>query len=1060
MLPVRCLESLRTSGVQNIPAMRARSSSLFVVLSALLLLPSHLPAAEPVSLPAAAAESVDFKKHIQPILESRCLECHDTKKHKGGIRLDRLDDLLVGGDSGKPGVVRGKSAESHLIHVVAGLDPDATMPPKGDRLTIQQIGLLRAWIDQGAVWPADVSVQQKLHWAYVKPQRPAEPKLSSSERRWVKNPIDAFVIARLKQEKLKPSPEADRAQLLRRVSLDLIGLPPSLDEVQAFEKDRRPDAYAKAVRRLLESPRYGERWARPWLDLARYADTQGYEKDNRRSMWPYRDWVIGALNRDLPFDRFSVEQLAGDLLPDATQDQKVATGFHRNTMTNTEGGTDNEEFRYEAVVDRVNTTYAVWMGTTFSCAQCHNHKYDPFTMTDYYRTMAFLNSTEDADKDDEKPTLKVFAAGQEQTLADLRSKQSAADKALATALKSEEFLRGLAEWEKRTTATLAKWEPVEIVHATSDNGTTFTNLGDGELLAKGNAPDADGYTIRAKLALKPITGFRLEALPDDSLPGKGPGRSVQGNIILTEFRVTVAGNPVVLTHASADYSQPNYAVTNAIDGKDQTGWAWGPEFGKRHVAVFAPDSPVMSDVYSEITFRLEHRNKEWTKHSLGRFRLSVTSSATVTNTALSGEIQKILTTSPAARDTKQAARLTEFYRDQSPITQRLVANAAKAKKAADDFYNAVPITSVMTELASPRKTNRHIRGSFLNKGEEVVPGTPSSLHGFPAGQATNRLGFAEWIVSTNNPLTARVTVNRIWESYFGRGIVETTEDFGTMSEKPTHPELLDWLAMEFMHPTVPDPDGRPAQSWSLKHIHALIVSSATYRQTSKVTPALFEKDQFNRLFARGPRIRLEAEAIRDQALAVAGLLSPKLGGPSVMPPQPEGVWQMVYSGDKWETPTNEDKHRRGLYTFWRRTSPYPSMITFDAPSREFCVLRRVRSNTPLQALTLLNDPVYIEAAQALGRRVLAEKPKASDRERIEHAFRLAVSRKPTREEASRINALLESKRAEFAADLKSAETFATSRLGKLPDGLAPTEAAAWTVVANVLLNLDELITKG
>ena len=1010
-------------------------------------------------LPTASSAAVDFKKHIQPILESRCLECHDTKKHKGGIRLDRLDDLLVGGDSGKAGVIRGKSAESYLIHVVSGIDPDATMPPKGERLTADQIGLLRAWIDQGAVWPADAAVQQKIHWAYVKPQRPVEPRLSWSERRWAKNPIDAFVLARLKHEKLKPSAEADRAQLLRRASLDLIGLPPSLDDVQAFEKDRGSDAYAKAIRRLLDSPRYGERWARPWLDLARYADTQGYEKDNRRSMWPYRDWVIGALNRDLPFDRFSVEQLAGDLLPDATQDQKVATGFHRNTMTNTEGGTDNEEFRYEAVVDRVNTTYAVWMGTTINCAQCHNHKYDPFTMTDYYRSMAFLNSTQDADNDDERPTLKVFAAGQEQTLSDLRSKQSASDKALADAVKSEAFTRDLADWEQRTAATLAKWEPIEILGATSDNGTTLTNLGSGEMLAKGDVRATESYTIRGKAGVKNITGFRLEALPDNSLPGKGPGRA-QGNFILTEFKITVGGQPVKLIHAGADFSQPSYPVGNAIDGKDQTGWAVGSELGKRHLAVFATESPLAVDGAPELTIRLEHQNKEFTKHSLGRFRLSATSSTTVTNIALPEEIQKLLTTAPEARDAKQAAKLVEFYRDRSPVTKTLVADAAKAKKAADDFFNSIPITSVLAELKEPRKTNRHIRGSFLSKGEEVSSGTPASMHGFPGGQPTNRLGFAEWIVSTNNPLTARVTVNRIWESYFGRGIVETTEDFGTMSEKPTHPELLDWLAVEFMHPTIPDPDGRVAAPWSLKHIHALIVSSATYRQTSKVTTSLLEKDPFNRLFARGPRIRLEAEAIRDQALAVGGLLSAKLGGPSVMPPQPAGIWQIVYSGDNWETPKNEDKHRRGIYTFWRRTSPYPSMMTFDAPSREFCVVRRVRSNTPLQALTLLNDPVYIEAAQALGRRVLVEKSKANDRERIEHAFRLAVARKPTREEASRIAALLEAKRVEFAADAKSAESFATSQLGKLPDGLTPTEAAAWTVVANVLLNLDELITKG
>ncbi len=1037
--------------------MRPRLPGLSVISAFAFAVVSALPMWAAPAIPPASTEKVDFRQHIQPILESRCLECHDAKKHKGGLRLDLLDALLTGGDSGKPGIVRGKSAESRLIQLVSGLDPETPMPPKGDRLTPAQIGLLRAWIDQGAVWPADAAVQPKPHWAYVKPQRPPEPKLTSSERRWVRNPIDAFVLARLKQDKLKPSPEADRAQLLRRASLDLIGLPPSVEDVLAYEKDKGADAFDKAVARLLASPRHGERWARPWLDLARYADTQGYEKDNRRSMWPYRDWVIGALNRDLPFDRFTVEQLAGDMLPDATQEQKTATGFHRNTMTNTEGGTDNEEFRYEAVVDRVNTTYAVWMGTTFNCAQCHNHKYDPFTMTDYYRTMAFLNSTEDADNDDERPTLKVFADGQQQRLAELRSKQSAADKALADAVGSKEFAESFDRWTSEAAATVPKWEPLEIVSLESKSGTGLTNIAKGEVLASGPTPDLEEYVVSARTRLTGVTGLRLQALPHDSFPSKGPGRGEQGNIVLTGVRVVSGGKPVALTGAQSDFSQDGYPVAHAIDGDDQTGWAWAPQFGKAHTAVFSFAQPLEA---MEFSMRLEHASKQWKKFSLGRFVLSATSSSGVTNRQFPDDIADLLTLAPEKRDRNQSAKLRTFFRDLSPITKQLVADAARAKKTADDFFAAIPVTSVMAERSAPRATHRHIRGSFLSKGEEVTAATPASLHGFPGGVPTNRLGFAEWVVSTDNPLTARVTVNRIWESYFGRGIVETTEDFGTMGEKPTHPELLDWLAVEFMRPTIPAPDGRLAPPWSLKHIHRLIVSTATYRQNSKATESLLAKDPFNRLFARGPRIRLEAESIRDQALSVAGLLSDKMGGPGVMPPQPDGIWQMVYSGDKWTTPKNEDKYRRGIYTFWRRTSPYPSMVTFDAPSREFCVLRRVRSNTPLQALTLLNDPVYVEAAQALARRVLDELPKASDAARIEHAFRLVVSRKPTKQESTRIAALLASKRATFAADAKAAETFATSQLGKLPEGLAASEAAAWTVVANVLLNLDELITKG
>ena len=1016
---------------------------------------ASLTAAE---IPPAAAQSVDFAKDIQPLLEKRCYECHDGRKHKGGIRLDRRADVFRGGDSGKPAVLPRKSAESHLIQLVAGLDPDEIMPPKGEPLTPEQIGLLRAWIDQGAIWPDLLAGGEKTHWAYVPPSRVAPSKVKSP--RWVRNPIDAFVLSRLEKEKLTPRLEAERAVLLRRVSLDLTGLPPTPDEVMAFEKDRGKDAYEKAVDRLLASPRYGERWARPWLDLARYADTQGYEKDNRRTMWPYRDWVIDALNRDLPFDQFTIEQLAGDLLPNPTRAQKIATGFHRNTMTNTEGGTDNEEFRYEAVVDRVNTTFAVWMGTTMNCAQCHNHKYDPFTTVEYYRAMAFLNNTEDADMDDERPTMKVFQPGQEEKLAELRRTQSTADMALAEAVAKPEFNESMAAWEKEAIAALVLWQKVEVVSVKADNGTTFTNLPAGDLLATGKAPATDSYTVTARSKLKQVTGFRLDAITDPSLPGKGPGRSPDGNIILTTFKVSAGEAEVKLASAVADFSQDGYPVARVIDADSQTGWAWSPQFGKSHYALFTAAKPLEVADDTVFTFRLEHQNKDWAQHSLGRFRLSVTDAASPTNTVLPEDIEKILATPSDRRDGRQKDRLKEHYRNINAVTKPLVAEAAKSKKAADDFFNNVPITSVMAELKEPRTTHRHLRGAYLQKGEEVTPGVPASLNPFPKDQPPNRLGFARWIVSTNNPLTARVTVNRIWESYFGHGIVETSEDFGTMGEKPSHPELLDWLAMEFMQPTEPDITGQIAPAWSLKHLHRLIVTSATYRQSSKVAPAVLKKDPYNRLFARGPRIRLEAETIRDQALAVAGLLSPKIGGPSVMPPQPDGIWQVVYSGDKWETSGGEDQYRRGLYTFWRRTSPYPSMVSFDAPSREYCVVRRTRSNTPLQALTLLNDPVYVEAAQALARRVLKESSRMDWSQQMEFAFRTSLARRPTAKESGRLKSLYQKELAQFRADPKTAAEMGSGAKGRPIEGLDVAKLAAWTVLANVLLNLDETVTKG
>jgi hypothetical protein len=780
---------------------------------------------------------VHFNRDIRPILSNRCFKCHGPDLKKGGLNLQDRTGAVKELKSGRVAVVPGKSAESELVRRITSDDPSERMPPVSEPLSAEQIAKLKSWIDQGAKY--------EEHWAYVKPVRPALPAVRN--KNWPKNGIDYFVLARLEQEGLSPSPEAERATLIRRVSLDVTGLPPSVAEVDAFLADQSENAYEKVVDRLLGSVHYGEHQARPWLDMARYADTNGYEKDERRTIWPYRDWLINAFNRDVPFDQFTIEQIAGDLLPNATQEQQIATGFHRNTMVNTEGGTDKEEFRVAAVVDRVNTTMEVWMGTTMGCCQCHNHKYDPFTQKEFYQLFAFFNGTTDHGGSNE-PTL---------------------------------------------------------------------------------------------------------AMPTEQE---------------TKRRQKV-GRDIALV---------------------QLGW---------------------------------------------------------------------LMANPLAR-------VAQARSDQARL--------AELKKQSDAIKPAS--TLVMRELDKPRPTFVQIRGNHTKKGDPVSPGVPAKLH--PLNRAPSRIGaptvreggtglsrsltvgapmqvgvpmpnrldLGRWLVDPDNPLVGRVTVNRIWARYFGRGFVETSEDFGVQGDLPTHPQLLDWLAVEFVK-----------RKWSVKAMHKLIVMSATYRQSSRVTPELVQRDPFNHLFAHGPRFRLDAEMVRDNALAISGLLCRKVGGPSVFPYQPEGVWFNPYSTDKWEMSKNGDQHRRGLYTFWRRTAPYAAFMAFDAPSREVCAERRPRTNTPLQALATLNDKAFVECAAALARRMMTE-ARDGERERAIHGFRMCVARMPTQKELDYLLALFRENLEKYRKDAAAAKAMATNA-GTIPNGMDVAELVAWTVVANVLLNLDETITK-
>jgi hypothetical protein len=1017
---------------------RIRYGVLLYSLGLAPLFCTELVSADAEQIPTERAE-VCYNRDIRPILSNRCFKCHGPDLKKGGLDLQARDTAVKELKSGHVAIVPGKSDESELMRRILAEDVAERMPPKSPPLAAEQIAKLRAWIDQGAKY--------EEHWAYVKPVRAVLPSVKNAA--WPRNGIDYFVLARLEKEGLSPSPEADRATLIRRVSLDLTGLPPTIEEVDAFLSDQSPNAYEKVVDRLLNSVHYGEHQARPWLDMARYADTNGYEKDDRRTIWPYRDWVINAFNRDLPFDQFTIQQFAGDLLPNATQEQRVATGFHRNTMVNTEGGTDDEEFRVAALVDRVNTTMEVWMGTTVACCQCHNHKFDPFTQKEFYQLFAFFNGTADQGRSNE-PSMAVYTSEQ-------RAQQQRVQKEIARInamldAQTPQTVEAQTKWE-RSVAPSAMWQTLEPDSLKSANGAALVKREDNSIFVRGATPDSDTYTIALKTELRGITGLRLEVLADKALPKNGPGRSDNGNFVLNRLHLAAApakeatkAEAVVLRNASADYSQKDYAISGAIDDDPKTGWAVFPEVGKTHVAVFETDKDIGFDGGTLLTVTLDQ--SYGFKHTLGRFRLSVTTAARpVRLPRLPDNIVKLLAVKSEQRDDKQKAELARYYRGIAP---EFAAQREQLAKFQQEEAKIKPATTlIMRELDKPRPTFVHIRGNHAKKGDAVSPGVPAKLHPLrrhePGGSLT-RLDLARWLVDPDNPLVGRVTMNRVWARYFGKGFVETSEDFGIQGDLPTHPELLDWLAAEFVD-----------RQWSLKAMHKVIAMSATYRQASRVTPELYQRDPFNRLFARGPRFRLDAEMVRDNTLAISGLLSRKVGGPSVFPYQPDGVWFNPYSADKWVTSSNGDQHRRGLYTFWRRTAPYAAFMAFDAPSREIACERRPRTNTPLQALATLNDKAFVECAGALARCMMIGVK--GDRERAIYGFRLCVARPPTAQELDQLITLYHESRAKYRKDAEAAKLMTANAVsvGKEVD---IAELAAWTVVANVLLNLDETITKG
>jgi hypothetical protein len=816
------------------------------------LMSAVLMSAGAVAEPAAP---IDFSRDVRPILANYCFPCHgpDDKARKAGLRLDTQHGATAELPSGNRAIIPGKPGDCAALERIRDQDPSAVMPPAklGKKPKAAEVEILTRWIEQGA--------RYATHWAYVPPVR--HPLPAVDDRSWPKDAIDNFILARLDRERLRPAPPADRHTLLRRAALDLTGLPPSPEEIDRFQNDRAPDAYERAVDALLAKPADGERWAAVWLDLARYGDSSGYIHDPPRTIWRWRDWLIRALNDNMPYDRFTTELLAGDLIAGAAHETKIATGFHRNTTTNTEGGANAEEYRFAAVVDRVNTTMQVWMGTTFGCAQCHNHKYDPFTQKEYYQVFAVFNNT--ADVNTEEPTLLAPRVGRQAEFDDLSAQLAGARVRLE-------------EEARKVDAKQPAWEKsVDLAH-----------------------------------------------LPQD--------------------------------------------------------------------------------------------------------------------------VVEILKLPAGKRSPAQVAAIVAYHRSQS---RDWSARDAAVKRLAAELDRVATTTLVMKEGAE-RPTHVAIRGEYQNRGEPVKPGLPAALHGAPAGIKLDRLGLARWLVDPDNPLTARVAVNRLWQEIFGVGIVETSEEFGTQGEPPSHPELLDWLATEYVR-----------LGWDTKRLLKQIVTSATYRQRSQASDRLARLDPYNRLLARGPRVRLTAESLRDCALASSGLLSPKMYGPPVHPFQPvNGLAAAFGASTDWQTSPGDDSHRRALYTRWRRNLPYPSMIAFDVPERAVCSMRRLRTNTPIQALVTLNDPVFVEAAQALARRIMTDGGQTFS-SRAAFGFNLVLARPPADAESNRLVALFQAARSSLAAEPTRAALLATKPAGPLPPEIDALDAAAWTVVGNVLLNLDESLTK-
>ncbi|WP_339729428.1 PSD1 and planctomycete cytochrome C domain-containing protein [uncultured Gimesia sp.] len=1031
-----------------------RTISWLFFLFSLIINPSYVFAKDA----KADSAKIDFEKQIKPLFQAKCYSCHGREMQEGGFRLDLKSRALEGGDSGLA-ITPGNSQKSEFYHRIAGTGNGDKMPPEGEGtpLSPEELALVKRWIDQGAKWPESANSKDKLpgsdHWAFQPVKKVTLPQVQNSS--WSKNGIDAFILRKLEQEKVQPSAEADRSTLIRRVYLDLTGLPPSIEEWERWTQDTDPNWYETLVDQLLASPHYGERWSRHWLDLARYADSDGFEKDSKRPhAWRWRTWVINALNEDMPFDQFSLEQLAGDLLPKPATSQLVATGFHRNTLINREGGTDPEEDRVKRTIDRTNTLGSVWLGITVECSQCHTHKYDPLTQREYYRLYAFFNSLTEPD---------IGAPLPEEQATFIKANQiyQKDHQPLVKAIREYEqnqLANALANWEKQNTEKKLIWSVLQPETVDAKQNTTLKILPDRSILAAGENPGrAEIYTITFKTDLQKISGIRLEALTDPSLPKNGPGRSPSGDFELTMLTVKTtslqdpaATKEIKLQKAQASFEMAGYKVDRVINNSPHAGWSISPQQGKKQSATFEAKEAFGFEKGTLITVSLQQSSTRKLYHNLGRFRLSLTTgSKPLSLNGITDLIVETLNIPQDQRTSDQQQELLEYYRTIDPqlkiLKQAELAHRKKAPRNPTETTKA----QVVNHLKTPRKTRLLVRGDFLNPADEVKPNTPAILPSLKS-KNPNRIDLARWLFDPNNPLTARVTVNRIWSRYFGRGIVSTINDFGTQGEPPSHPELLDWLATQFRD-----------HNWSLKQLHKLIVMSATYRQSSHTRPELAERDPYNIWLSHQNRLRVESEIIRDQALSVSGLIKHKVGGRSVNPPQPEGVASLGYANSvKWPTSKGDDRYRRGLYTFFQRTVPYPMLMTFDSPDSNLSCTRRERSNTPLQALTIWNDPVFFECSQVLGKRIVEETQQkdASLTARINRAFQLCLARQPSQAERTIITQLYE----EQIRFLKSDQTAVSelTKSQKIPAGSTPQEVAAWIIIGRVLLNLDEFVTRG
>jgi len=1004
----------------------------------------------------AAAAGPDFQREIQPILAEHCAHCHgiDESTRQGGLRLDIRQNALEGGDSGTPAIVPGTPEESEMVARIRSTDPDVIMPPPHEKkpLSDAQKALLEAWIADGAGYHP--------HWSFVPPKKAVVPAVPGASQ-----PIDAFIAERLAAKQMQPAPPADAATLCRRLYLDIIGLPPSPDDIAAFERE----GYEKTVEKLLASPKYGEKWARHWLDLARYSDSNGYEKDLPREMWIWRDWVINAFNRDLPYDQFVIEQIAGDLLPNATQDQIVATGFLRNSMLNEEGAIIPEEFRMVELFDRMDCLGKAVLGVTTQCAQCHSHKFDPVSHHEYYALFAFLNDTHEARS-------PVYTAEQLATLADIRARVGAVEARVREARPG--WIDELAAWEREVVSRLVSWTPIRMDEMSSSGLLTHPQqLDDGSILMIGHR---DGEMIfESEPDLAGATGLQLEALPNGDLFMGGPGRD--GIWGVAELRAAVRRpgrddwEPLPLAAPSADHSNPEHVevrpasadgkqperriphgpVTALVDGDSDSVWESDRGEIVRHqpsVAVARFEKPL--DLPPGTRLRLTLRMPSGAaprqqSRMLGCCRLSLTTAPDPSAPPIDHAAILAIRT-PAARrtDAERQAIFTAWMKTLPELTPSVAEIAAQ-------WQRATPAATTVLHLAARhegarRRTHLLDRGMWNKPLEEVAPDVPAALHPFPADAPRDRLGLARWLVDPRSPLAARVAVNRVWQTIFGVGLVDTPDDFGTRTPLPPYRDLLDWLAVDFME-----------HGWSQKRLIALVLSSRTYRQSSHATPNLIARDPANRLLARGPRFRVDAEVVRDLALSAAGLMTHAVGGPGVFPPVPQNVLDYNFVRIDWPTATGPERYRRSVYLFRRRSMPDPLLASFDSPNGDVACAQRVRSNTPLAALAGLNEPVFVEAARALALRVLREGG-ADDAARIDHAWLLCTGRRPTGAERTTLAAFLADQRRRFAEGWLNPREVATGTpdtIPALPPGSSPQDAAAWTLAARVLLNLDETVTK-